>query len=461
MLNRLIAAAIVVGFAPCGDREVSAQVKQIPEQQIKSFVEPFVDAKVVNSVSVGVVLGDQTWFGNFGTLSAEHDQKPNEKTIYEIGSVTKTFTGVLLAHAVASGELRLDQSIGSVWPELKESNPKVAESVLLRHLSTHSSGLPRIPSDLASRSTNPYADYDRKKLAAFMGRVKPVRAPDEGGEYSNLAVGLLGELLSISGDSDYETMVKEVICKPLQMNDTTIKLTDEQKTRLAPPHNVSLKADHSWDFQSIAAAGAIRSTTSDMIKFVQAHLHPEKEMKDTIELAWKEHARPKGYPFAMGLGWHIARDGSTRWHNGQTGGYHSMVMINRSLDAGVVVLCNTASAKVDGIGESIVQMLAGVDVKPPEFDLEVEVEPKKVARLAGVYELAPNFSLTIRADQSRLFVQATGQPELEVFPSSETRWFYKVVAASLVFKISDDGKCEAVTLHQNGLELPGKRTAKD
>jgi hypothetical protein len=161
----------------------------------------------------------------------------------------------------------------------------------------------------------------------------------------------------------------------------------------------------------------------------------------------------------MGLGWHIARDGQTRWHNGQTGGYHSMLMVNRQLNAGVIVLCNTASGEVDAIGESIMQLIAGVDVKPRTFPNDPEVDAKVVARLAGRYQLVPGFVLTVRADGKQLFVQATGQPEFRVFPNSETKWYYKVVDAKLTFDLAEDGSATSVTLHQNGRDMKATRVA--
>jgi serine-type D-Ala-D-Ala carboxypeptidase/endopeptidase len=187
--------------------------------------------------------------------------------------------------------------------------------------------------------------------------------------------------------------------------------------------------------------------------FIQAHLDPRyDDLGKSIELAWEQHLPAKGGSFAMGLGWHIARDGSTRWHNGQTGGYHSMLMINRPLKAGVVVLCNTASGDVDWIGESVIQLLAGMDVKPQELS-NVKVSEDVLARLQGEYELTPEFVLTVTAKSGRLFVQATKQLELRVYPHSETKWFYREVDAQLTFELPETGAATALTLHQNGQDM--------
>lgn len=109
-----------------------------------------------------------------------------------------------------------------------------------------------------------------------------------------------------------------------------------------------------------------------MLNYIQAHLEPpENDLGKAIELDWKIHQKPiRPEDFAMGLGWHVARDGNTRWHNGQTGGYHSMVLIDRRSKSGVVVLSNTATAEVDRLAEDLIRLLAGSDIKPRTFEKE-------------------------------------------------------------------------------------------
>jgi CubicO group peptidase (beta-lactamase class C family) len=219
-----------------------------------------------------------------------------------------------------------------------------------------------------------------------------------------------------------------------------------------------LDSDKPWDFDALAGAGAIRSTTADMVRFARAHLDPpDGPIGETLNLAWKQHLEAEGEHFAMGLGWHIARDGSTRWHNGQTGGYHAMILISRLLDAGVVVLSNTATGQVDVIAESIIQSMAGMDVRPKPIRKTVDVEREVMKRLVGRYQLSPVFTLDVQLQNSHLVVQATNQPAVRVYPESETTWHYRVVDAKLVFDLPESGAATSLTLHQHGLQLPAKR----
>jgi serine-type D-Ala-D-Ala carboxypeptidase/endopeptidase len=439
-------------------------VPGITSEKMDLLVQPYLDNHIVNAVSIGVVQGDRAWDRHYGSLSTEQPQPPTGATLYEIGSISKVFTGILLADAVETGRVKLDQPIGSLMTELQTSNKEVGESILLRHLATHSSGLPRMPDNInPANPVDPYQDYGRDLMVQFMSTVKPTAKPEQKVEYSNLAAGMLGQLLADQAGADYETLLKNRLTSPLQMHATSITLSDDQKKLFAPPHNADCMPDHPWHFQAMAGAGAIRSSTADMLRFMQMNLVPpqgtadEQAVSKAIELAWKEQLPSKDGSFAMGLGWHIARDGSARWHNGQTGGFHSMMLLDRRFNIGVVLLCNTATMEVDQLAESIIRAMIGRDEQPRKFEKSMQVPAEKVAVLAGKYQLAPGFIFTIRADGEKLFAQLTGQPELQVHAKDEKTWEYKVVPASLTFDVSDAGKCVAVTLNQGGQNIRAAR----
>ena len=306
------------------------------EAVIKQYVQDYLDAEVCQAVSIGFVQGDQIWTGHFGSLSADDPNRPNDQTVYEIGSISKVFTGVLLADAVASGVVTLDQPIGTLMTKLATKNKDVGNSITLKHLSTHHSGLPRMPDNFTPADPkNPYADYGREQLTEFMCGVKPDRKPNIKWAYSNLAVGLLGDLLAANADKNYDQLLRQTIAAPLKMDDTSVVLSDAQSRRVAPPHDEALSPDSVWDFDALAGAGGIRSTVPDMLRFAQAVLNPPRNsLGKAIELSWKQHAPPNDGSLAMGLGWTIARDGQTRFHSGQTGGYHATLFVSRKMNSG-------------------------------------------------------------------------------------------------------------------------------
>jgi CubicO group peptidase (beta-lactamase class C family) len=266
-------------------------------------------------------------------------------------------------------------------------------------------------------------------------------------------------LLSRQAKTDYESLLVNRIAKPLKMSDTLLTLDDDQKSRLAPPHSGAGLPDHSWRFDALAGCGGIRSTGEDMLRFAAAQLDPQDdELGQAIELAWEVHQKPlKKGDFAMGLGWHIAHDGSTRWHNGQTGGYHAALFISRPLNIAVVVLTNTATMEVDALAEDVLLAVAGQDVKPREFEKTTDVPAEVLERYVGKYRLAPGAEFTVSTKGGKLLVGLTGQPTFEVYPRSETEWFYKVVEATLTFQVDSQGKCAAVELFQNGVRQTAGR----
>lgn len=427
--------------------------------KISALVEPYLTHRKVNAVSIGVISNGQVWKNSYGHLGTDVACSPDEKTLYEIGSISKVFTSLLLAEAVASGRLKLDDPISIVMKELAKKNPTMGNAITFKHLSHHMSGLPVMPTNVkAADSTNPFAGYDRKLLTEYMLSAKPERKPGAGYEYSNLAVGLLGDLLSQQAGVSYESLLKQKLTKPLKMSDTVITLSKDQARRFAPPYNAALLPDKSWDFDALAGCGAIRSTIDDMVLFAEASINsPDGSLGKAIDLAWKQHKPESGDHHAMGLGWMIARDGSTRWHNGQTGGYQSMMLVSRDQKCAVVLLCNTAGSQTDALAEQIIQTIMGLDVKPRQFDKEVEVDPKTAKRLEGKYQLAPGIVITVQVKDGRMMAQITGQQFLALIPKSETEWKYQLVDATLQFELPKSGSSPKVSLHQAGRVMPSPR----
>ncbi|WP_186767538.1 serine hydrolase [Blastopirellula retiformator] len=439
----------------------TASAADLEGKRIDALAQPYLESETVVGMSIGVIQGDQTIVRGYGQLAADDPRKPDEKTIYEIGSVTKTFTGLLLADAVVKGEVELDMPIRIAFtsaidvPQLEKEAP-----IRLVHLATHTSGLPRMPDNInPADPNNPYADYDEALLLDFLQKHRLQKSPGQAIAYSNLGAGLLGTLLAAQLQTKYATLLENRIAKPLAMHDTRIALTDSQQSRLAPPLYGDGTPGHAWDFDALAGAGAIRSDVSDLLKYAQAYLDPPQgKLGEAIEIAWKRRQQPiKKSDFAMGLGWHIAHDGQTRFHSGQTGGYHSAIFINRQLNVAVVVLANTATTEIDALAEQLVRLAAGAEEEPREFPQYAKVSAADVKRLAGQYQLAPGFVFAVTAEGTKLMVGLTGQTTHPVYPNSETEWRYKVVDATLTFQLDESGKCTAVELLQNGVRQTANR----
>jgi hypothetical protein len=249
------------------------------------------------------------------------------------------------------------------------------------------------------------------------------------------------------------------------MTDCTVSLSSDQTKRLATPHDKFGSATSRWTFADLPGAGGIHATMRDMMRFAKAQLAPPSgTLGDAIELAWKQHSEADASGPAMGLGWVIAGDGQTRWHNGQTGGSTSAIFINRKLNCAVVVLCNTAvTNEVEQLAMQLVMKAAGQEVKPEPSDTsdhesgDLAIDSELRRRLVGRYQLTPNFIFTVQDRDGHLMVGITNQPTQEVYPDSSTRWSYRGVDATLEFKLPKTGRARSLVLHQNGAEQTARR----
>ena len=433
-------------------------------EKIRELAEAYVDGDVINSAAIGIIQGDAELVLGVGQLSEKNAAAPDQDTVFEIGSVSKVFTGVLLADAIERGVVKADQPADDLLPEgisMPVFSKKPDRKITLADLSTHVSGLPRLPDNLDVNATIPYAEYSADDLYEFLKSYELKRAPGTVDEYSNLGVGLLGVLLSRKQNTDYESLIRERITEPLQMKDTSITLSKDQSNRLAPPNDGSRTPPPNWEFDALAGAGAIRSTAGDMLKFLRANLTPpDNETGAAIDLAFTRQRKSKGGGLAMGFGWMINGGSKTHWHNGGTAGYTSIIFVNRKQKRALVILCNTFTPEIDRLGAEIMALLDGKDVEPRTFRKAIDVSPEVCARYVGRYKLdeAIMFDIAYANDEKTLLtVQLTGQSALPIFPESETLWFLKLVAADIDFTVDENGKCSALTLIQGGLKQTAKK----
>jgi len=238
-------------------------------------------------------------------------------------------------------------------------------------------------------------------------------------------------------------------------------LSDEQKKRFAPAHTADGDLVKAWHLGVFAPAGGIRSNVVDMLNYVEAQLGKRKSPLDgAITLS---HQRHHSFHFfwGMALGWHIMPDRKTFWHDGQTGGYSSVVAFDTTKDTGLVILTNTATTRdIAGLARQIMRMLAGQDVKPIVFPESVKVDRKVLERYVGVYRMSPSFALTVTLRGDKLYVQATKQIAIALYPESQTRFTFRAVKAAITFETDESGAVIKLILHQDGRDKPAIRVKK-
>ncbi|GAB3800553.1 hypothetical protein GCM10028819_26090 [Spirosoma humi] len=411
-------------------------------------------SQINNKASVGTVVASlvnsQEDYFVYGLANGTDKQPITKQSIFEIGSITKTFTSLLLAELVVAGTVNLNDPVQKFLPDSVNMPSFNGQPITLIDLATHTSGLPRLPSNLKPKDPqNPYADYGLKELYAFLNTHQLKRAVGTY-EYSNLGVGLLGHALTLITGKSYEQMLQDIICKPLNMTETS---TLNVSANLTSGHSDSSPVAH-WDFGVLAGAGAIRSTAEDMMRYVKAEMGLlPSSLKPAMELTQQPHRRV-AKDIQMGLGWHIQAVNTDQlfWHNGGTGGYTSFTGFSRKTNKAITIL-NNSDRSVDDLGVHFFD--PSVKIAPTEKAIVVPVQT--LQRYVGVYEIQAGQEFDVKLEGDQLFIKLTGQQYLAVYAESESKFFYRAVDASVTFFRNKKGDVTKLVLHQNGHEVSAKR----
>lgn len=327
------------------------------DKAVDSLLQPFITQANTVGVSIAVLVDGKVYYYGYGETAKGNNHVPEPNTIFEIGSISKTFTATLLADAVNKNKISLDDPANKYLPDSVPQLSFGGTPITVKTLINHSSGLPRMPDNFTSVDANdPYKEYDDSKMFSFYKHFKPTRSPGEKYEYSNLAAGTVGVILEKINNAAYEDMLLKTICKPLGMNDTRQYLRKEDSARFAKGYSDGNYAAP-WNFKAFVGAGGIRSTAADLVKYAAAQLGKAPAgLNKAIQLT---HAVTFTTNEAtVALGWHIIKPGNDEllFHNGGTGGYRSYLAVNLQKNYAVVMLSNT-TISVDGIGNDLMKWL--------------------------------------------------------------------------------------------------------
>jgi CubicO group peptidase (beta-lactamase class C family) len=381
---------------------------------------------------------------------------PPEKVLFEIGSITKVFTGLLLAKTVNEGKARLDDSIAKYLPADLNLAPQLA-AITLEQLATHTSGLPRLPDNFKRTDPlDPYADYTTADLYAFLAAYRPAKPAPRPTDYSNLGMGLLGHILERIHGRSYVELVAERITGPLGLKDTVIELDPDQQTRFAVPHSGSTTVKP-WHNPGLAGAGGLCSTAADLASFVTALMNPGDS---PLRAAWALARQPRASLGWQKLGLAIMIDKHdaelTYWHSGGTGGSRSYLGFSPDTQRGLVILLDNDTRE----GESIAAALEPprAVAANPARQSEIPLPPGKAAEFTGVYAVDAHIRFTVLpGDTGRLQVRFTGQPFAPVFFAGHDRFFLRIMPAEYQFGRDAGGHVVSLALLQNGREMTAPR----
>ena len=440
ILLALIACGVTTpSLSPMPSPTATPKPSWLPDQElVKALLVRVVDEeKLVPGIVVGMISADppERWVIGYGRLSANDERVPDGDTVFQIYSITKVFTGILLAQAVLNGEVKLDDPISMYLPEGIVAPEYEGRHITLLDLATHTSGLPRDPIDSFSSTID--------QMYVFLYKYRLTRAPGSTFEYSNYGFGLLGNLLARrAGQADYEALLVDRIARPLGMDSTRILLTSDMESRLAAPHTSTSVLTSSLDTPAFAGAGMIRSTANDMLTFLAANMGlTETELQPALQLA-NTPQRPTvgpGYgPGYIGLGWEVPESGQgMHMHGGIDAGYNSFLAWDSERRIGIVMLAN-AGINIEGIVIFLMSESARL------MDTIPQADPQVLAKYAGRYQFPDGFVVTIRVDGTHIFIQVPNQPEKELIAISENQFF--IFDNGFTFYTNDRGEVDRMEM---------------
>lgn len=432
-------------------------------------LQVMLDYLVADGATPGLVLGMVEPDGRTRILTAGTggpDTAPLGRTsVFEIGSINKTFTGVLLADMVVRGEVALDDPIATYLPDSVRAPSRGGIEITLEHLATHRSGLPRLPDNyVPTDMADPYAGYTLEHLYDFLDGHELRRDPGAEAEYSNLAFGLLGHLLARAAsraegtELTYRELLRRRVLEPLGISTTRYELDDTLAARMTRGHSPQGSPVSYWfTTEAIEGAGGLRSDLDDMLAYLRAHLDPDAtDLGEAIRLATRQRSSATETA-GIGLGWQTADWEGRRivTHGGATGGFSASIGLDRDTGAGFVLLTNTGSFP-DDLGLDLLRF--GPYVERPV----AELDPSFGEAYAGVYEISPGASIFVRHEgDGVLTFQNPGNVRFRMYAESDSSFFLKRAPWRVVFTRDDAGEVAGLDLITGGARRSHPRVADD
>jgi CubicO group peptidase (beta-lactamase class C family) len=356
-----------------------------------------VEKRVVGMV-VRIVDEHGTRIVSCGKMGDGSDRGVDGDTLFELGSITKTFTALLLQDMVERGQMKLRDPVAKYLPLSVKVPAHNGKPITLLHLATHTSGLPFLPKNLhPKRMENPYADYTVDQLYAFLSSFQLTRDPGTKWEYSEVGMQLLGQAIALQACTNYEKLLQERICGPLRMDSTRVSLTPELKLRLATGHNQLACVVPGLDFQSLVGGSALHSSANDLLKYAAANLGLIPCGLTPLMQKMQTPRFPLGGGSHIGLTWITTRDlpgTDLVFHGGETFGHTAWLGFDKARKRGVVVL---ASSSPEILGLSRLGWL----LLESEWRPENRLQPARGGGISfddsvlGQYQLAPSFALGV------------------------------------------------------------------
>jgi len=327
---------------------------------LKVRISTIVKGKSKVGLLVGLIKDGKRHVFRYGRRSLTDNRVPDGDTVFEIGSITKTFTGTILADMVLKKELSDTDPVSKFIPQDTLKLPLTdGKEITLRDLAQHVSGIPAMPDNIPDLLTrpNPLSGYTPEMMFQSLNRCKLDFPTGSRHSYSNSGFGLLAYILTVKSEKTYEQLVTDRIFTPLGMTNSTVELTEKQKKNISTGYSFLVEEQPYWTATDIlSGSGFIKSTLNDMFLYLEAVMGKETVLKQAFGIASSELR--DGYPGTwIGYGWYteLMKNGEKIvCHNGATGGFYAFIGFSKSTGVGLIILSNHKNYReLDPLGYEI------------------------------------------------------------------------------------------------------------
>lgn len=451
------AGAMFATAAPCvwaQDSRETAAGDFPPRDEVLKILADRIDSQ---HRSIGMVVGLITPQGRrvigYGQARDGSTSVPDGDTVFEIGSVTKVFTGLLFADMARKREVGLDDPLQKYLPVDVKVPERDGHGITLLDLATHTSGLPFWPADMPAGGSPGAAGYTQQQLLSSLERFQLPQVPGSQWGYSNIDYALLGMALARRAGMAYEPLLRMRVLGPLAMGSTAMAPSRELQPRLASGHDITLKPAPEWNAAVLAPAGSLLSTANDLLKFMAAVVGTAKSPLQASMAAMLQAHRP-ATPIGADqtLGWWVFPNdaGPITLMVGGTAGFASALVWDEKRHEGVVVLSNSVDAVQDiaiHLLRPSVPLSEPVKSKPHN---EVALDPGLLPRYAGTYQPSAGPAFTISRESEGLMIQLAGIPKLRLRPESDREFFLGEINLQVTFEIDPAGLVTGLIIHTPG-----------
>jgi serine-type D-Ala-D-Ala carboxypeptidase/endopeptidase len=454
-------------MAPSAVHSAEAATRPAPDLQRVATIDDREIAKLVRfrienqrratSAVVGVLRPSGRSIIAYQSRRGPHAVEPGGDTIFEIASLTKVFTALLLADAVTRGDVRLDDPLSALVPAGVKVPEFSGHAITLADLATHTSGLPLRPNNLhaAPDTPNKYAGYTLEQLYAGLPEYRLAHAPGTQFEYSNLAFALLGDALARRAREPFPDLLRGRVTAPLGLADTQFNDDPATADRRARGHDLDLQPIGPTSNGALSPAGGLRSTANDLLQLLDLFLGGSGpgDLPQAARLMLTLDRPGDGSDTRMTLGWRrtVAHGETYYWSHGSSDGSRTFMGFNPSRGVAVVALADAASGGgLDDIGWHVLDPLEPVDLKVVPRPRAIELPPAAIDRVLGTYRYAPDDEITITRGVTGLIVTA-GPGQFLIQPQSRTRFFEKAGGdLYLDFPGPASKPADRMLVHENG-----------